>query len=73
MPTWKRAGYEIVWYAGDHPPVHVHIFRDGQLLDRYDLEHGVFMDGTIGRHMGRVLKALGSTPLLGGRHHGRKR
>ncbi len=58
MPTWKSGGYTFRMYANDHPPPHVHIFRDGLLLDRYDLENGQFMDRTIGRHKGRVLQAM---------------
>jgi len=51
-------------YQNDHPPLHVHIFRDGRQLDRYDLEHGEFMDGTVGRHRGRVLTALRAVGLI---------
>lgn len=64
MAKWKSGGYVFVAYATDHPPPHIHIFKDGQLLDRYDLENGEFMDGTIGRHRGRVLRAMRSLKLI---------
>lgn len=64
MPTWKRRGYIFRMYQNDHPPLHVHIFKDGKQLDRYDMENGKFMDGTVGRHKGRVLQAMQEVGLL---------
>jgi len=64
VPTWKCRGYIFRIYQNDHPPLHVHIFKDGQQLDRYDLENGVFMDDSIGRHRGRVLAAMREVGLI---------
>lgn len=64
MPTWKRSGYLFRMYQNDHPPLHVHVFKDGKQLDRYDLEGGEFMDGTIGRHKGRALQAMREVGLI---------
>ena len=64
MPTWRSGGYVIRMYLNDHPPTHVHIFLDGRTIDRYDLENGKFMDGTAGRHRGRVLAALRAVGLI---------
>ncbi len=58
MPSWKRGGYHFVIYLNDHQPLHLHVSKDGAELDRYDMVNHRFMDGTIGRHQGRVLKAL---------------
>jgi hypothetical protein len=31
----RRGGYLFVWWKGDHPPRHVHVFdKDGKLLGR---------------------------------------
>jgi len=39
MGRIRRGGYIITWFAGDHPPRHVHVQTDdGQLLGRFDLE-----------------------------------
>lgn len=65
MSTWKSGGYIFRIYENDHPPLHVHIFKDGRLLDRYDLENGEFMDETVGRHRGRVIKAMKAVNLIG--------
>jgi hypothetical protein len=44
--------------------MHCHVFKDGAELDRYNLEEGEFMDGTIGRHRGRVLRAMRAVGLI---------
>ena len=64
MPTWKFGGYVLTIYENDHRPLHVHVSKDGRLLDRYDYEHGQFMDETIGKHRGRALKALRAAGLI---------
>jgi len=64
VPTWKSGGYLFRMYQNDHPPLHVHIFKDGKPLDRYDMENGKFMDETIGRHRGRVLRAMRDAGLI---------
>ncbi len=64
MPTWKSGGYVFRVYENDHRPLHCHVFKDGVELDRYDLENREFMDGTIGRHRGRVLRAMRTVGLI---------
>jgi len=51
-------------YENDHPPLHVHVYKDKRLVARYDLEHRCFMDGSDERHYGRVLNALGAAGLI---------
>jgi hypothetical protein len=58
VPEWKRGGYVIRLYLNDHPPIHVHVFKDGVLVARYDLQNNRFMEGSDERHSGRILKAL---------------
>jgi len=49
-------GYQFVTYKGDHPPFHVHIFRDDRLIGRWDIENQTPMSGA---RFGRpLLKAL---------------
>lgn len=64
MPTWKHRGYVFRMYENDHPPRHVHVVKDGKELDRFDLENREFMDGTVGKHRGRVLEALRAVGLI---------
>jgi hypothetical protein len=61
---WKANGYDIRIYRTDHPPLHVHVFKDGRLVARYDLEERKFMDGSVKRHEGRVKKALAQVGLI---------
>jgi hypothetical protein len=51
-------------YENDHPPLHVHVFRDSRLVARCDLEHRCFMAGSDERHFGRVLNALSEAGLI---------
>jgi hypothetical protein len=34
----RRGGFVFVWWKGDHTPLHVHVYRDGRLLLKSDLE-----------------------------------
>ena len=64
MPEWKRGGYVIRLYPNDHPPPHVHVFKDGILVARYDLKNRRFMAGSEPRHFGRIEKALRGAGLI---------
>ena len=50
-------------YETDHPPRHVHVFKDRDQVARYDLEHGRFIDGDT-RHFGRIIQALRQAGLI---------
>jgi Domain of unknown function (DUF4160) len=47
-------------YATDHPPLHVHVFRDGKNIAQVEIPSGEFMylDGQYEKHRGRILAAL---------------
>lgn len=51
----KRGGYIFETYAGDHPPYHVHIYKDDRFIGRFDVENQRSMDGDL---PGQVLKYL---------------
>ena len=48
-------GYQLVTYKGDHPPLHVHVYRNGRVIGRWDIENQRPMDGPLSR---AVLQAL---------------
>ena len=52
-------------YQKDHLPFHVHVFKDGREVARYDLEHGRLMAGSDARHQGRIERALRRLGLIG--------
>ena len=38
MGRKKVGGFVFEWYIGDHRPLHVHVFKDGLQLGRFNLE-----------------------------------
>jgi hypothetical protein len=36
----RHGGYVFITWAGDHNPRHVHVYRDGRLVAKWDLENG---------------------------------
>lgn len=45
MGRRKVGGFVFEWYSGDHRPLHVHVFKDGIYLGRFDIESGRPMKG----------------------------
>jgi len=39
MGRIRRGGYIFIWWIGDHPPRHVHVFdNDGKIITRVNLD-----------------------------------
>ncbi len=38
MAKVRRGGYIFLTWIGDHTPRHVHVYRDGKLIVKWDLE-----------------------------------
>ena len=47
MGKIRRGNYIFVWFIGDHTPPHVHVYRDGRLLAKWDLQNGLVMEGAV--------------------------
>jgi hypothetical protein len=47
MGKIRRGNYIFVWFIGDHTPPHVHVYRDGRLLAKWDLLNGLVMEGAV--------------------------
>jgi len=45
MPRWKVGGFLIVRYGHDHPPEHVHVWKDSEFIGKYDLENRRWIEG----------------------------
>ncbi|MGH7582731.1 MAG: DUF4160 domain-containing protein [Gemmatimonadales bacterium] len=45
MGKLRRGGFVFLTWKGDHPPRHVHVYRDGELIVKWDLEHRIPMKG----------------------------
>jgi hypothetical protein len=56
----RVGGFVFRWWAGDHAPQHVHVYRDGRFLGRWDLERQQPMDPFVPTaRLTRALKAAG--------------
>ena len=45
-------------WAGDHSPYHVHVYRDGTLVLKWDLENDAPMKGKATRRVLRLITEL---------------
>ena len=53
----------ITW-KGDHQPRHVHVYRDGRLVVKWDLEHQLAMTGTASRRVLALIADLEAEGVL---------
>jgi len=51
----RRGGYVFITWKGDHPPRHVHVYRDRKLVVKWDLDSRLPMKGAA---TGRVLQLI---------------
>ncbi|MCE2486724.1 MAG: DUF4160 domain-containing protein [Desulfurellaceae bacterium] len=58
MGKIRRGGYLFVTLIGDHVPRHVHIYRDGKAVAKFDLDRFECMTGSIDRRLRRILQQL---------------
>ena len=58
MGKVRRGGYVFVTWKGDHSPRHVHVYRDGVLIVKWDLDHGQPMVGKVARRVRLLLGEL---------------
>ena len=45
-------------WKGDHAPRHVHVYGNGRLIVKWDLENGKAMKGRITRRVLALIRAL---------------
>ena len=64
MSKIRRGGYVFLTWKGDHAPRHVHIYRDGNLIVKWDLENARPMRGRISRAILERIAELESEGLL---------
>ena len=65
MSKIARGGYIFVTWIGDHPPPHVHVYRDNKLVVKWDYENGSAMKGSANRTILRIIEDLKSEGKLG--------
>ena len=53
----------LAW-KGDHGPRHVHVYRNGRFVVKWDLERRIAMKGRAGRRLVALIGALVEEGLL---------
>jgi len=64
MGKIRRGGYIFVSWIGDHSPRHVHVYKDGTLVVKWDLENRMPMKGKATRRVVELIDELESEGLL---------
>jgi len=64
MPKVRRGGFVFIAWKGDHTPRHVHVYRGGRLVVKWDLENGQEMKGRASRRVRNLIAALRAEGLL---------
>lgn len=58
MPRTRRGNFTFVSWIGDHSPYHVHVYKDGRQIVKWDLENGMAMQGAPTRRILQLIKEL---------------
>ena len=58
MGKVRRGGYIFITWKGDHSPRHVHVYRDGVLVVKWDLDHKQPMIGKATRRVCELIEEL---------------
>ncbi len=64
MGKIRRGGYIFVTWKGDHSPRHVHVYRDGVLIVKWDLDNRKPMVGKSTRRVCLLIEQLESEGAL---------
>ena len=64
MGKVRRGGYIFVTWKGDHSPRHVHVYRDGALIVKWDLDNRKPMMGKATRRVRLLIEQLESEGTL---------
>jgi hypothetical protein len=60
----RRGGYVFITWKGDHPPRPVHVYRDGDLVVKWDLDIQKAMKGAATRRILELIRELEAEGLL---------
>ena len=58
MAKVRRGGFLFITWKGDHSPRHVHVYRDGALVVKWDLDRSTPMVGKASRRVRRLIETL---------------
>jgi len=54
----RRGGYIFLWWKSDHAPRHVHVYRHGRLVVKWDLDNDRPMVGAASKKILRLIREL---------------
>ena len=63
MGKVRRGGYIFVTWKSDHSPRHVHVYRDGKFVVKWDLENKLPMTGKASQRVLKLIEELESEGL----------
>ncbi|PIZ66230.1 MAG: hypothetical protein COY19_07000 [Candidatus Marinimicrobia bacterium CG_4_10_14_0_2_um_filter_48_9] len=58
MGKIKRGGYVFFSWIGDHNPRHVHVYKDGNFIVKWDIENWQAMKGEAPRTILKLIREL---------------
>jgi len=58
MGKIRRGGYIFFAWKGDHTPRHVHVYRNGKLVVKWDLESRKVMQGVASQKVVELIRQL---------------
>jgi hypothetical protein len=64
MGKIRRGNYLFVTWKGDHSPRHVHVYRNGELVVKWDLENAKAMKGRATAQLLALIRELQVEGLL---------
>jgi hypothetical protein len=64
MSKIRRGGFVFLTWIGDHAPRHVHVYRNGRLVLKWDLDNREPMAGLASRRVLELIRQLEAEGLL---------
>jgi hypothetical protein len=64
MGKIRRGNLVFLSWKGDHSPRHVHVYRHGKLILKWDLDHEKAMKGKPARKVLELIQELDAEGLL---------
>jgi len=64
MGKIRRGNFIFLTWTGDHSPRHVHVYKDGELVVKWDLDNWQSMRGDATRQVERLIRQLVREGLL---------
>lgn len=58
MAKIRRGGYIFITWKGDHDPRHVHVFRHGKEILKWNLETSIIMSGKLSPKLRKLIDQL---------------